>query len=253
MNRRPIFDTVRVLLGRGFRQSEVGALDAAIDRALADVTQIAEPTGKRLGALSERYESGGRGPGTVSGGHGDPGGVSYGLFQLSSKAGSVAAFLATEGAPWVRELGDGAGSAAFSSQWRAIAAREPDVFAEAQRRFIERTHYRPAVSRVLADTGLDLDGRHDAVRQATWSTAVQHGGAKGILIEAISRADALFGRGDILYDEALVQAIYSVRTAYVERLAARATGATRQVLTNAAQGRYPAERAEALRMFSKGS
>lgn len=34
----------------------------------------------RLGALSERYESGGRGAGTVSTGRGDPGGVSYGLF-----------------------------------------------------------------------------------------------------------------------------------------------------------------------------
>lgn len=35
LNRKPIFDTVRTLLGRGFNQAEVNALDAAIDRAIA--------------------------------------------------------------------------------------------------------------------------------------------------------------------------------------------------------------------------
>jgi lysozyme len=33
MNRKPLFDQVRRLLGRGFRQSEVAALDSAIDAA----------------------------------------------------------------------------------------------------------------------------------------------------------------------------------------------------------------------------
>jgi GH24 family phage-related lysozyme (muramidase) len=34
MNRKPVFDAVRRMLGRGFRKSEVAALDVAIDRAL---------------------------------------------------------------------------------------------------------------------------------------------------------------------------------------------------------------------------
>ncbi|WP_232333028.1 VgrG-related protein [Novosphingobium aquimarinum] len=250
MNRKPIFDCVRELLGRGFRRAEVRALDAAIDRALAEDRKTSGSGAPRLGSLSERYESGGRGPGTVSGGQGDPGGVSYGIFQLSSKAGSVAAFLASEGRRWAHELGDAIGSAAFSARWQAIAARDPVAFANAQRGFIERTHYRPAVLSVQSATGLDLDRRHAAVRDATWSTAVQHGGAKAILCDAVARADALFARGDRLYDEALVEAIYAVRTVYVERLAARANGATRQVLTNVAARRYPAERADALRMFT---
>ncbi|CCH48492.1 protein of unknown function [Pseudodesulfovibrio piezophilus C1TLV30] len=38
-----------------------------------------------LGKLSEKYETGGRGAGTVSTGKGDPGGVSYGLYQMTSK------------------------------------------------------------------------------------------------------------------------------------------------------------------------
>ena len=36
MQRKPIFDTVREMLGRGFTQSEVAMLDAAIDRALSE-------------------------------------------------------------------------------------------------------------------------------------------------------------------------------------------------------------------------
>jgi hypothetical protein len=250
MNRKPIFDCVRKLLARGLRLADVEALDAAIDRALDDDALSDAPDSPRLGSLSERYESGGRGPGTVSGGQGDPGGVSYGLFQLSSKAGSVAAFLASEGQRWARELRDYPGNPAFSARWQAIAARDPIKFANAQRGFIERTHYRPAVTGVRTATGLDLDGRHAAVRDATWSTAVQHGGAKALLCEAVLRADALFTRAAHFYDEALVEAIYAVRTAYVERLAARSKGPTRQVLTNVATRRYPTERADALRMFS---
>lgn len=82
MNKRLIFDAVRDLLGRGFTQDEVERLDRAIDRAASIATQ-------RLGALSERFESGGRGAGAVSSGKGDPGGVSYGIWQLSSRAGST--------------------------------------------------------------------------------------------------------------------------------------------------------------------
>lgn len=109
MNKKPIFDAVRMMLGRGFTQAEVARLDAAIDRSLADDTP-------RLGALSERFESGERGPGAVSSGKGDPGGVSYGIWQLSSRAGTAAAFMASEGAPWQGDFAGAApGSAAFSA------------------------------------------------------------------------------------------------------------------------------------------
>lgn len=54
MNRKPIFDAVRRLLGRGFRTAEVLAVDRAIDQALA-----AEPV-RQIGmagiALIQRFE-----------------------------------------------------------------------------------------------------------------------------------------------------------------------------------------------------
>ncbi|POA74775.1 hypothetical protein C1890_24420, partial [Pseudomonas sp. DP16D-R1] len=37
----------------------------------------------KLWTTSKRYESGGRGPGVVSTGRGDRGGVSYGVYQMS--------------------------------------------------------------------------------------------------------------------------------------------------------------------------
>lgn len=40
MNRKPIFDAVRELLGRGFSRDEVTSIDTAIDRACADRADI---------------------------------------------------------------------------------------------------------------------------------------------------------------------------------------------------------------------
>ena len=245
MNKKPIFDVVRTMLGRGFTQAEVDLLDRAIDQA-EGVTGL-----PRLGGLSERFESGGRGPGAVSSGRGDPGGVSYGIWQLSSRAGTVVAFVAAEGARWLSELADAVpGSPAFSAAWQVIAAREPEAFAEAQHAFIERTHYRPAVAAVRQRTGLDLDSRHCAVRDTAWAVAVQEGGAAGRLAQAVARADAGPGRGDAGYDRALVEAIYEARSAYVLRIAARAGPGSAQgrMLQSIARNRYPAELAAALAM-----
>ncbi len=250
MNRKPIFDAIRALLGRGFSPGEVARLDRACDKAEAAVpSQI-----WRLGRLSEQYESGGRGPGTVSSGAGDPGGVSYGIYQLSSRAGLVADFLAHEGSAWTGELAETPGSAKFSAVWQAIAARDGEAFAAAQHAYIERSHYRPAVTAVLAQSGLDIDKCDCAVRDVTWSVAVQHGGAVRILLAAVVQADAAPGRGAAGYDRVLVEAIYAERSAYVAGLARRASNAAeRRVLLSLTSGRYPAERAAALAMLGVGS
>jgi GH24 family phage-related lysozyme (muramidase) len=54
MNRKPIFDTIRHLLGRSFRTAEVTALDAAIDAALSANT--ARQIGPDGIALIQRFE-----------------------------------------------------------------------------------------------------------------------------------------------------------------------------------------------------
>lgn len=244
MNRKPLFDTVRSLLGRGVTQGEVQRLDRAIDEGLQIRSQ------HRLGGLSERFESGGRGAGTVSDGKGDPGGVSYGTYQLASRTGTAQAFMRHEGARWSNEFGGAVpGSRAFSRVWKKVAEREPQAFADAQHAFIERTHYRPAVRAVRAATGLDLDSRHPAVRDAVWSVAVQHGGAARILEAAVAETDAVMGRQSPGFDRRLIEAIYARRSAYVRRIAGKAGAAAARTLESIVRNRYPAELKSALAMF----
>lgn len=266
MNRKPLFDVVRELLGGKLSQSQVNAIDAAITTGLAGTTGLAKasptprpaqppsaPTHHRLGALSERYECGNRGPGAVSTGRNDPGGVSYGLFQLATRTGTCAAFLAAEAKKWASRFGSHApGSDQFSAIWRAIAEADHDAFAQAQRDFIARTHYFPAVKSVTAKTGLDLNTRHPAVRDATWSTAVQHGGAVRILSAAVVGADQQVQRDQPHYDHALVEAIYAERSAYVLRVAERPnlSAGEKRLLESLVRNRFAAERADALQMLN---
>jgi len=209
-----------------------------------------KPLPYKLGSLSEIYESGGRGPGTVSSGLRDPGGVSYGTYQLASKTGAVADFLRGEGVRWSREfLGRAPGTAAFSAAWRKLAAREAETFADAQHAFIERTHYRPVVSAVRQQTGLDLDARARSVRDAAWSCAVQHGRAAMVLGKAVTAADRTAPRTSAGYDRTLLEAIYAVRGDYVRGLAATAAPGVRRTMQDIAARRYPAELRAALAML----
>ena len=245
MNRKLLFDTVRRILRRGFTRAEVAALDAACDAATGMPS-------RRLGTLSERYESGGRGPATVSGGRGDPGGVSYGTYQLSSRAGTLAAFLAAEGSGWAAEFAGAApGTPTFTRRWQRVAERDAAALSAAEHAFIARTHYRPAVAAVARETGLDLDTRHDAVRDAVWSVAVQHGGAARILAAAVRRADAGGARSGPAYDRRLIEAIYAERSAYVQRISGAKSLAAgeRATLSAMVHRRYPAERSDALAML----
>jgi len=168
----------------------------------------------RLGQLSEQYETGGRGPGTVSSGQGDPGGVSYGSYQLATNRGRPQEFLANEGAAWAAEFGGAAPATnAFSATWRDIAAREPQAFADAQHAFIQRTHYDVQADRVQDRTGLDVASRSHAVQDAVWSTAVQHGPTTNAISNAVRNVEAQGVSPDdgVAYDRALIDAIYAER------------------------------------------
>lgn len=157
-----------------------------------------------LGALSAKYETSGRGPGTVSTGRGDAGGVSYGSYQLASKLGRPEEFLTHEGAGWAAEFGLAkSGTPAFSRVWKAIATREPKAFQAAQHAFIKRTHYDAQIAHVVKATSIDLDRWSDAVRDAVWSTAVQHGPQSDLVIRAMN--------GDPPHDRALLVALYAER------------------------------------------
>lgn len=165
---------------------------------------------RRLGMLSRKYEVGNRGPGTVSGGLGDPGGISYGSYQLASKLGNPEKFLAAEGRRWRDEFGDArSGTAAFSRTWKAIARREPEAFEEAQHAFIRRTHFEPQLRRIGKLSGVDVSRRSHALRDAVWSTAVQHGPNSILAGNAIARIASR--PEDPGFDREAILAIYRER------------------------------------------
>jgi LysM repeat protein len=220
----------------------------------ADQTGSTGPATDALGALSERYETGGRGPGTVSSGRGDPGGVSYGVYQLAGNLGRPQQFLANEGRAWAAEFGGSSpGSAAFTTAWKAIAAREPESFAAAQHAYIERTHYQVQVEHVKDATGLDLSTRSAALKDVAWSTSVQHGPQSQVIVRAMARvaAQGVSPTDGQAYDRALINAVYDERGKRgADGTLAYFTSASADVQASVAH-RFASERRDALAMLGQ--
>lgn len=146
-----------------------------------------------LGAVSASFESGGRGVNTVSTGKGDAGGVSYGAHQLSSKSGTMQAFLrSTYGAPYAAAFrGLTPGSPQFNEAYKQVAAQDPDGFANAQQQYIAATHYQPVADWFQKQYGIDPQKRSRALNEMLYSLGVQYGpgGAKSVIGEALGNRD----------------------------------------------------------------
>jgi murein DD-endopeptidase MepM/ murein hydrolase activator NlpD len=165
---------------------------------------------EELGALSAKYETGGRGPGTVSTGKGDPGGVSYGSYQMASKMGTVTRFVTQQGFPWAKDFANlKAGTAQFTTVWKQIAAAQTNAFQAAQHAFIKKTHYDLLAAKILTDDSLNVNSRSRALQDVVWSTAVQHGGATPIVHRACATLSCKSTDPD--YDEQLIRAVYAER------------------------------------------
>jgi LysM repeat protein len=168
------------------------------------------PAGSELGKLSAKFETGNRGPGTVSTGAGDKGGVSYGSYQMSSKLGVVARFLAQLDPPFRNLFGSLVpGTAPFTATWKQLAATRRDEFQERQHAFIKKTHYDPLVAKIKKEDGLDVNNRSRALQDVIWSTAVQHGGASSIPHAAIARVGIKPDNSE--FDKKFIVAIYAER------------------------------------------
>jgi len=203
-----------------------------------------------LGMLSAKYETGGRGCGTVSTGAGDYGGVSYGSYQMASKMGVPTKFVTQPGFPWLKDFANlTAGTAPFTAVWKRIAAEQADDFQRAQHAYIKKTHYDLLVAKIISDDGVDVNTRSGALQDVVWSTAVQHGPATSIVHRACSGLTCK--PTDANYDELLIRAIYAERgkrkadgnLAYFSRSSA-------SVQTGVAN-RFKSELQDALRMLVK--
>ncbi|WP_419815331.1 hypothetical protein [Glacieibacterium sp.] len=208
--------------------------------------------GHRLGDLSMRFETGFRpgqealacavvSTGLLGQGSADPGGRSYGAYQLSStvQAGQqVLAFLKAEGKPWATLFAglDPTRAGRFAAAWKVVATSEAAAFFAAQHDFIQRTHFAVVVAKVRLLTRIDLSARCPAVSDVVWSMAVQHGRAAQLVTATIRALQPGVG------NRALIDALYDRREIYV-----RALG-----LAGLVKGRYVPERRDALALLPHG-
>lgn len=131
-----------------------------------------------LGDLSAQYESNGD-PGCISDGYGDPGGKSYGSYQLSSNAGSLQQYI-----NWLGENGYWfyntlieypLTSDAFDTAWKTIAnSANRDDFEKSQHDYIKSYYYDPAIE-ILSQNYFTIDSHADVMKDVVWSRAVQYG------------------------------------------------------------------------------
>ena len=165
----------------------------------------------RLGMLSEKYES--SGPGCVSSGQGDAGGVSYGCYQFATNAGIPNDFvnwLRANGHPFGDMLASAGepGSCEFSNVWIAMANAYSEEFTNMQHAYAQLLYFEPAVQE-LAAIGFQVLSRSNTLLQVLWSRAIQYG--PRWMPELFSSAAALVGKEiNEMSDQELIWYIYEV-------------------------------------------
>ncbi len=148
--------------------------------------------GWEIGQTSEKFESGGKGPGVINdyngAAAGDLGGASYGTYQFasflpavmksgksrpSSKNSPVEQFIKSSK---FRDEFNGLVPATpqFDSKWKEIAQKSTEQFRKEQHDYIQAKYYNVAIAN-LQRAGLDLTKFGPGVQDLVWSTAVQFG------------------------------------------------------------------------------
>lgn len=202
-----------------------------------------------IGSLAAQFESGESGVDAI--GYDRAGGTSYGVYQISSRTGTMRSFIdyLEERAPDLARRLAAAGPSntggrrgSMPAEWKRIAAEDPVRFAQLQHDFISQSHYMPAVQDIYEETGVDITRQSRALNEVLWSTAVQHGprGAARIFTRVINRAKGL-GIGTQAKD--VIDGVYSSR--------ARQFGQSTPEVQGAVQGRFREERAMALAMLAE--
>ena len=112
------------------------------------------------------------------------------------------------------------GSAEFSAKWKEIAAADPEGLHQAEKGFLERTHYNP---RAAQAEKLGFDMTNPAIRDAVWSGSIQHGQFGTVLENAAQSRDV-----KSMSSEDQIKALYAARTQYAnQKGVAPASGSAR--------------------------
>jgi hypothetical protein len=187
----------------------------------------------------------------VSTGVGDPGGMSYGTYQLSSKAGRADAFVKKYYPTEFQGLK--AGTDEFTKKWKSLAASDPAALRKNEHTYIKETHYDPQIKKLQKDLGLDVAKRSAVLRDVVWSVAVQHGPNTDVIVQA---GKSLLTGGKTLADisdEMLIRAVYDERSRKTaDGKLARFPGVSDRWIP-ALTKRFENELKDALEMLGKGN
>ena len=212
--------------------------------------------GWSLGKTSERYESGGRGPGTINnytgGAAGDYGGASYGSYQFasylpatmpsgksrpSSSKSPLNAYIASSKYKNVF-AGLTPATPAFDAKWKSIAAENSVAFAKDQHDYIQKNYYDVMLAN-LKRNGLDLSKFGPAVQDLIWSTAVQLGpGRTSVFTIPLKNKSELT-------DKFIVEVVSKYKIDNVNTFFASSS----QAIKNSVKNRWESEKLELLKLI----
>lgn len=157
----------------------------------------------RIGDLAEKYETSNRGPGYISSGEswGDPGGTSYGSYQLETKKGTMQEYLKGDD-EFTRELRKfEINSLPFKAKWRELASKDSEGFEQSQFNYLanKKGGHNDAI-KYAEKLGWNTDSF--ALQSAIYSTVNQSGKWKsGIFDKAgIKKEDDITTQINKLYD-----------------------------------------------------
>ena len=177
-----------------------------IDESLTRAGESISPDSsyQMLGDISAKYESGGdiASVGNITGPY-------FGKYQIARDEGTMESFIDyvdRHDSTWGQLLRNDE-PFSLEESWNALAYEDPDKFERLQHSFIEESHYIPAKAKIRRNTGIDVANRTQALQEAVWSTAVQHG---------VTGASRVFEHARVhegMSDEQIIRAIYSERGA----------------------------------------
>ncbi len=178
---------------------------------------LSDDTFKEITKLAAKYESGGKAS-AISAITGDPGGMSYGLWQLNKD--TVIDFLhSPEGRPFRKYFVENGslnpGSLHFNQTWKALSItndNESIKFLKAQEDYIFRTHFK-GLFEYAADKIPYINDL--GIASALFSMSVQHGQAKKIVdkvYQEIQKTKKTYTPLEI------IDLLYSKRSEYVKGL-----------------------------------
>jgi hypothetical protein len=157
----------------------------------------------QIGLLTKKYECSNKGPGYISNGSkwGDPGGDSYGSYQLETKKGTMQEYLTRVDDKFTEALRAlKINSDSFKSKWKDIALKDPVGFEQSQFNYLanKKNGYYDGI-KYAKNLGWNTDNL--AMKSAIFSAVNQSGGWKTFFDKTgIIKTDSLDVQINKLYD-----------------------------------------------------